>query len=185
MFVGTIGSLASMPLVSWWRSPDPSLSNLKAVIEPNWSAIMATGGWDYPSLSMVKGIEPDKLVKASAVLMGCMQLDPRGGYIRQTDLFTVIWQIVILQQYAFTFQAYCSAKKHPSVEAGVRRVAYSLKVMLSHTRIKFTQWKFAGWQSFKVRQRVYHPEELVEIYRVMSYKMPKEYFERFERSKFR
>ena len=91
---------------------------------------------------------------------------------------------MILPQYAFTFQAYCSAKKHPSVEAGVRRVAYSLKVMLSHTRIKFTQWKFAGWQSFKVRQRVYHPEELVEIYRVMSYKMPKEYFEQFERSKF-
>ena len=95
---------------------------------------MATGGWDYPSLSMVKGIEPDKLVKASAVLMGCMQLDPRGGYIRQSDLFTVIQQIVILPQYAFSFAAYCSAKKHPSVEAGVRRVAYSLKVMLSHTR---------------------------------------------------
>ena len=95
---------------------------------------MATGGWDYPSLSMVRGIEPDKLIKASAVLMGCMQLDPRGGYIRQTDLFTVIWQIVILQQYAFTFQAYCSAKKHPSVQAGVGRVAYSLRVMLSHTK---------------------------------------------------
>ena len=144
---------------------------------------MATGGWDYPSLSMRKGIEPDKLVKASAVLMGCMLLDPRGGYIRQSDLLTVIRQIVILPQYVSSFAAYCSAKKHPSVEAGVRRVAYSLKVMLSHTRIKFTQWKFAGWQSFKVRQRVYHPEELVEIYRVMSYKMSKEYFDRFERSK--
>ena len=141
---------------------------------------MATGGWDYPSLSMVKGIEPDKLIKASAVLMGCMQLDPRGGYIRYTDLFTVIWQIVILQQYAFTFQAYCSAKKHPSVQAGVGRVAYSLKVMLSHTRIKFTQWNFAGWQSFKVRQRVYHPEKLVEIYKVMSCKMPKTYVKQFE-----
>ena len=132
-----------MPLVSWWRSPDPSLSNLKAVIEPNWSAIMATGGWDYPSLSMVKGIEPDKLVKASAVLMGCMLLDPRGGYFKRSDLLTVIRQIVYLPQYVSSFAAYCSAKKHPSVEAGVRRVAYSLKVMLSHTRIKFTQWKFA------------------------------------------
>ena len=123
---------------------------------------MATGGWDYPSLSMVKGIEPDKLVKASAVLMGCMQLDPRGGYIRQTDLFTVIWQIVILPQYAFTFQAYCSAKKHPSVEAGVRRVAYSLKVMLSHTRKKFAHCKFTGWRGLEVEPRP-HPEKLVEI----------------------
>ena len=128
---------------------------------------MATGGWDYPSLSMVKGIEPDKLIKASAVLMGCMQLDPRGGYIRQTDLFTVIWQIVILPQYAFTFQAYCSAKKHPSVQAGVGRVAYSLRVMLSHTREKFSQWK-----GLTQKQARSHPDWLVEMYNVISEELP-------------
>ena len=100
-------------------------------------------------MSMVKGIEPDKLVKASAV-----QLDPRGGYIRQTDLFTAIWQIVILPQYAFTFQAYCSAKKHPSIEAGVRRVAYSLRVMLSHTREKFSQWKVLARKKSAVTSRL-------------------------------
>ena len=102
-FVGTIGLLASMPVA--WRSPDPSLSNLLAVIQPHWSAIMATGGWDYPSLCMKKGIQPDKLVKASAVVMGCMQLDPRGGYIRQKDAFQVIWQIVLMPQHQLTFEA--------------------------------------------------------------------------------
>ena len=155
--------------ISPWRSPDSSLSDLKAVIQPNWSAII-----DYPSLKMNAGIELDKLIKASAVLMGCMLLDPRGGYIRQTDLFTVIWQIVILQQYASTFQAYCSAKKHPSVQAGVGRVAYSLRVMLSHTRKSFMQWKFTGpgWKGLEVEPRS-HPEKLVEIYKVMSEELPR------------
>ena len=157
-----------MPLVSWWRSPDPSLSNLKAVIEPNWSAIMATGGWDYPSLCMKKGIQPDKLVKTSAVLMGCMQLDPRGGYIRQDDAFQVICKIVLMPQHQFTFEAYCVAKQHPSVVAGVRRVAYSLRVMLSHTREKFSQWK--GLAQKEARS---HPDWLVEIYNVISEELPR------------
>ena len=44
-------------------------------------------GLDYSSQEMKKDIDVDKLAKLSYVLTPLMQLDPRGGYIRQEERY--------------------------------------------------------------------------------------------------
>ena len=77
----------------------------------------------------------------------------------------------MMPQHQFAFEEYCVAKQHPSVCAGVRRVAYSLRVMLSHTREKFSQWK--GLAQKEGAEPRSHPDWLVEIYNVISEELPR------------
>ena len=119
-----------------WRSPDGSLQKVEAVILPEFARIMGSGGFDYPSLDMKKGICVAGLVKFANILHGLMLVDPRGGYFRQQDMQSVVLRLALQQQFLDVFKSWCASAQVGGVAQGATRVAYMVRVMLSHAREK-------------------------------------------------
>ena len=78
---------------SAWQSGDERTTAqclIDVIGEAAWKKILITG-LDYPSDDMKVGIDVDKMAEYAEPLIGpCVQLDPRGAYFSQKDVFEAV-----------------------------------------------------------------------------------------------
>ena len=136
-----------------------------------FGSLLWRGGIAYDSLDMKKGINVEGLVAHADCISPIVQLDPRGGFISQKETMQAIAIHAEKNEYKDSFAALVGRRGWCDFNEGVKITAYSLRVMVSHTRIKRDQYLKISGASSDLRA---HPEELRTIYEMFQKQDPEQ-----------
>ena len=142
----------------YWRSEDGSeatVQTLAAAIGPSTSMLIQDNVDVYDSTDFKIGVNMDILVKYSLMLTSFMRIDGRGGYFGQDDMKYGLQMALRKNQSMEQFAAEC-AKKHKDPDESLDMIAYKLRVMAGHCRLKFDSCLTAP------------PEELTSMFEAMK-----------------
>lgn len=149
----------------------PAGENVAAIfadaISPSAEEIMIKGLM-YKSRDMKIGIDILALKQHREMIMKLMVIDPRGGHFDQPDIELGLKVYHDKPLYRASLQSQAHAASPPlSLSELVADQAYTLRVMLSHTREKANQFKKLQAAGKDIDART-HPEWLREIYSMMD-----------------
>ena len=85
---------------------------------------------------MKVGIDLDGLVANADLIHAALLVDERGAYFAQQDVLAAVTTLNELKEYVAAFSDWCS-QNDKTLEEGNKLQAYTVRVMLSHFRIKF------------------------------------------------
>ena len=123
--------------------PDHTIPAIAAVLESDIDHIVALNVDIYDSLDFKVGIDARKLAARVQLLAGLGSLDPRGGFFGQADLDEALKIAIAKRGLLDKFnRTAATLGKDPTECRSV--IAYKLRVMLSHCRIKAEAWRNTG-----------------------------------------
>ena len=109
---------------------------IKACFVLRKDALLDNRGCPYTSITMTRGIDVSRLAFFIPMLAALMLLDPRGGYLRQDDVYAALGLIKAEDpDWAKKVQEVAEAKQ-TNVLGVLERCAYYVRVMLAHARKK-------------------------------------------------
>ena len=116
---------------------------------------------------MKTGVNTVLLVQVAPTLKLLLEVDPRGGYFRQTDIEMGLHAHASKVEFKANFEANAlnSTKGPMDFEKYIKRLAYGWRVMLAHTREKAV----AYWGLKDADKEVAtHPKDLRELYGIIK-----------------
>ena len=131
--------LMSVSRVRQWSAdpPEDTVQQISEKLETRFEKVVFTGGLKYPSDDFKTGIDTARLAELDEYLDGFLELDPRGGYIGQTDLKSAVMSFASKDKYVGAFLHMYAELGHQSLASAVSAFAYTTRVMLSHVRIRY------------------------------------------------
>ena len=143
----------------YWRPESGNAVQLLAkALEGHEKALLENNGQPYSSLDMRIGIDVSNLKRWEVLLIALMKLDPRGGYFFQEDVSKAI--DMILADEAEQIRA-IATHKQTNPEAVKAKVAYYIRVMCSHVRIRLST-------TMKNCSKISEHDDLKDIYDSMG-----------------
>lgn len=124
----------------YWQPGDasttlPKSTVLATVLEKTWVKILLAGGFGYDSQEFKSGIDQKQLVNHAETLGNFIDLDPRGAHISQLDLELGVKECSAKPFYKDVWNALKEKENKTDFELA-RALAYTLRVMFAHVRIK-------------------------------------------------
>ena len=123
-----------------WKSEEKATDvHISEALEPAFRDIVFTQFLAYPSEDMNKGLHVELLAEYAKTLLGpLVALDPRGGLMNQADMQAAVKILAEKEEYKAAFEKVAQDKK-ANPEFLQMKLAYTIRVMLSHIRKKREQ----------------------------------------------
>ena len=151
-----------------WKSSDatPTWQHIRNVLKPVIVAVMIGGGFLYASPSMKVGIDVPTLVKYSMAISALLKLDTRGGHLLLADVEKALE--ALFQDETVTHHVDASVmKQHMGTRSAlITRTSWAIRVMLSHIRIKRSD--YMNLMELEKKNMKSHPDALIELYKIIT-----------------
>eukprot|EP00974_Lingulodinium_polyedra_P034069 3276284-Lingulodinium_polyedra.AAC.1 len=119
-----------------WKDGDDTVSSLAAALQPYTKALVDANVDVYGSTDFKAGMNTEQLELFAEPLTELMRLDCRGGYFGQNDMAEAITKIVNAENLADVLLGNVLSKMK-GLDDAIMMMAYKIRVMLSHCRVKF------------------------------------------------
>ena len=115
---------------------DATVSALTNAMASHVDAIVGKHVFIYESDEMQVGIDMRLLTEARSLLQDLVRIDPRGGFFCQDDMERALEALLLEKGRAGEFLEKTATQNRPADDVR-NHVAYKLRVMLAHVRIKY------------------------------------------------
>ena len=155
-------AIVKMPKTSSFKDVNAKEQIQLLVDDELWDALFYGGGVKYTSLSMKNGIDVDAMSQPTLLklIKVAITVDPRGGYIRQADVFAAIAEKAATLKYQPHVHNAAVATHCGDVAKYLKLQAYRMRVVFAHfreTKTNFTKLKETA--DFRT-----HPKPLRDLY---------------------
>ncbi len=106
------------------------------------------------------GIDVEALERMKSEIGKFLDLDPRGGYFSQLDMYAAVRQIATMDAVRELFVGFYTTKGFETEDAGIHVVAYSYRCGMAHFREKAKQFKALEDEA----RSTSHPEWIKKLY---------------------